>query len=286
MRLFGKSKTGEQQTKPDLTEKKSDLTTKDGKKNASAEGPGETQSSSPGIEKPSNPKLFPPFMKKSGDVKGTSDNVSPKTTIGKSVTVTGEISGTEEIVIEGRVHGDVQILSKISVGISGVVEGKIQAQEVRISGKVNGEITALNKLEVAGTADILGQINSARLTIMEGASLEGKITMKHHLGSSNTARNSAGNADSVAPSGTADTAPDTTVPAPAITPFHSPAPGVPLTDKAAAFRENDPNPDSGIQPQPDHSTVKEPDGNLQFPLSTIDTSLYSPSSKKKNKHRR
>lgn len=97
------------------------------------------------------------------------------TRIGKTVTVTGEISGGEDVLVEGKVNGDIFIMSKLSIGISGAVNGKIEAQEVRISGKSTGEILARQKLDIASTGDVDGQLKTPRIIVEEGARLKSKI---------------------------------------------------------------------------------------------------------------
>ncbi|MFC1852911.1 polymer-forming cytoskeletal protein [candidate division CSSED10-310 bacterium] len=120
--------------------------------------------------------LFNRFQKKTPETERAKKGSKIKTIIGKTVAVNGEISGGEEVLVEGKVEGDIYILSKLSIGISGSVKGKIEAQEIRVAGKSNGEIKATNKIEVAATGDVDGQINTPRLIVLEGAALKGKIS--------------------------------------------------------------------------------------------------------------
>ncbi|MBN2384510.1 polymer-forming cytoskeletal protein [bacterium] len=176
MSFFKKSKTGEQ-PKPDNIVKTGEFSIKDQKTKEFPEPAREPErESAPDKDKSQNPKLFSPFLKKSTEGKNSQAPPASKTTIGKTVVVTGEISGGEEVFIEGRVDGDIVVLNRIGVGITGKVEGKIEAQEIKISGKVLGDITAINKLEVAATGDISGRISSPRIIVSEGATLEGAMT--------------------------------------------------------------------------------------------------------------
>jgi len=127
-------------------------------------------------EKSQSARLFNRFQKKEKAAEKSYDG--EKTVIGKTVAVIGEISGGEEVFVEGRVEGDIYILSKLNIGISGFVAGRIEAQEVRILGKIKGEIKASNRIEIAMTGDVIGMMKTPRIIVSEGASMKGKINTK------------------------------------------------------------------------------------------------------------
>lgn len=107
-----------------------------------------------------------------------SSNQSPGTTfMGKSIKIKGKIVSNEEIVMEGRVEGNIKVTDKITIGKNGIVDGDIQARTVRILGKAKGSINASTKLEICSHGNFQGDIESGKLVIEEGAIFNGNSTM-------------------------------------------------------------------------------------------------------------
>ena len=99
--------------------------------------------------------------------------------IGKSISVKGDVTGDEDTVIEGRVHGRVDLKNHhLTVGPNGVVEGELNAKQVTVVGKVNGNVSAIERLELADSSQVSGDLHSPRLLIQEGAQLNGNVSMK------------------------------------------------------------------------------------------------------------
>ena len=91
--------------------------------------------------------------------------------------VHGEISGATDVLIDGRVEGQVVLGSSVVVGEGGEVQGKIQARRVKIGGKVKGDIKASERIEVLASGRIEGDVSAPRVAINAGAFFKGQVEM-------------------------------------------------------------------------------------------------------------
>ena len=99
------------------------------------------------------------------------------TTIGKTVTIKGEISGDEALTIEGRVEGKISLQNSVYVKDSGVVNADIVSKSITIEGSVSGNITASEKVEIMPEGVMVGDIKAPRVVLNDGALLKGQIEM-------------------------------------------------------------------------------------------------------------
>ena len=97
--------------------------------------------------------------------------------ISRNVTIDGEIRGKENLAIEGRVKGVVILEGDLFVAETGVVEAEIEADDVVILGKVNGNIKARKQLELRPSGKLFGEIHATSIDIREGAVFEGRSHM-------------------------------------------------------------------------------------------------------------
>jgi cytoskeletal protein CcmA (bactofilin family) len=97
--------------------------------------------------------------------------------IAEGTTVEGKITGSSSVGIDGLLDGELNIASKLVIGESGELKGKINADDVVISGKVTGDINVKSLLEVHPPGQIFGDIKANRLVIDDGVLFEGNITM-------------------------------------------------------------------------------------------------------------
>lgn len=98
--------------------------------------------------------------------------------IGKSLHIKGELSGNEDLTIEGRVEGKIVLNGQnVTIGQNGRVTAEIQAKSVLVGGDVKGNITADDKVEVAATGTMLGDIRAPRVVLADGAHFKGSIDM-------------------------------------------------------------------------------------------------------------
>lgn len=97
--------------------------------------------------------------------------------IGKTLLIKGRVRASEEIVIEGRIEGNLQVKHRVIVGKSGIVKADIEANEVIIQGRVDGHVKAGMKVEIFPEGVLNGNIVSQRVVLAEGAILKGSIDM-------------------------------------------------------------------------------------------------------------
>lgn len=100
---------------------------------------------------------------------------SAETLIGKAMKIVGDIDADEDIIIQGSVTGQVKSGQALVIGISGEVNGGIQAHTVIVSGSVQGDVAAAHRLEILPGGRIHGNIKTDVLVVKEGAFLVGQV---------------------------------------------------------------------------------------------------------------
>lgn len=96
--------------------------------------------------------------------------------IGKTLEVTGKIRGTEDLVIDGRMEGDVELPEhRLTVGPSGALHGKIQAREIVVYGSVQGNLEASERVEIKKHAKVIGDLKAQRPVIEDEAYFKGNV---------------------------------------------------------------------------------------------------------------
>ncbi len=97
-------------------------------------------------------------------------------TIGKGVTITGQIYSKEDLIIDGEVEGTVEAHEhKLTIGPNGKVKAGIKAKDVVVLGQVQGNVEAADKMEIKKDARLVGDIKTARISIEDGAVFKGSI---------------------------------------------------------------------------------------------------------------
>jgi len=98
--------------------------------------------------------------------------------IGTSVHVKGELSGNEDLAIEGKVDGKIALSGyNVTIGQTGRVEAEIHAKSVVVGGLVKGNINAEERVEVAATGTMVGDIRAPRVVLVDGSRFKGSIDM-------------------------------------------------------------------------------------------------------------
>ena len=98
--------------------------------------------------------------------------------IGPSIRIKGEVSGDEDLLIQGRVEGSITLKThEVSVGESGQVFADILAKTIRIDGKVQGDITAVENVVISKLGNVRGNIVAPRVLLEDGAVFKGSIDM-------------------------------------------------------------------------------------------------------------
>ena len=97
-------------------------------------------------------------------------------TIGKSLVVKGELSGSESLYIDGKVEGAINLPgNRVTVGRNGQVAANISAREVVVLGKVRGNIQASDRVDIRSEGSLTGDVVAARISIEDGAFFKGGI---------------------------------------------------------------------------------------------------------------
>lgn len=100
-------------------------------------------------------------------------------TIGKSVIVKGELSGSEDLILDGEVEGSITLRGQsLTVGPNGRVRANIEARNVIVHGRVDGDIHATDRVELRKSASLSGDILTARISIEDGAFFKGGIDIQ------------------------------------------------------------------------------------------------------------
>jgi len=100
-------------------------------------------------------------------------------TFGGSVLVKGEVTGSEDLTVDGRVEGRIELPDhQLTVGPNAMLQANIHAKIVTIFGSVVGTITARDKVEVRRGGSVEGTVSCARIAIQDGAHFCGKVDMK------------------------------------------------------------------------------------------------------------
>ncbi|MDH3213939.1 MAG: polymer-forming cytoskeletal protein [Myxococcales bacterium] len=116
--------------------------------------------------------------------------------IGKSISIKGDLTGNEDIVIEGTVEGKVDLpAGQLTVGSHGTVKGEVHAKSVVVVGRVRGNVTGAERVEIQGTGIVEGDVSAPRLVVAEGATLNGSIQTGKKEASSAPAHPPTGSAE-------------------------------------------------------------------------------------------
>lgn len=98
--------------------------------------------------------------------------------IGVKVKVNGDISSSEDLLIEGEVNGSVNLTDcELIIGASSRVEASISARTVRIEGEIKGDIDGGERVVICASANVLGNITAPRVVLEDGGRFKGNIDM-------------------------------------------------------------------------------------------------------------
>jgi cytoskeletal protein CcmA (bactofilin family) len=116
--------------------------------------------------------------------------------IGQSIIFKGELTGDEDLEIDGQVEGTVHLTNnELTVGPNGHLKAEVNAKSIVVVGRVQGNLTATERIEIQSTGIVDGDLRAPRLMIAEGAVLNGGIDM------------TKGNASAGKPTGSSPTSP-------------------------------------------------------------------------------
>jgi len=119
----------------------------------------------------SNPNTFNPVKTVTAPV--------DQATIGRTLVIKGEVTGSEALYIDGRIEGKIIMPeSRVTIGRNGKVDASIQAKEVVVMGKVNGNIECSDRVDVRAEGAVSGDISTVRISVEDGAALKGGIQVR------------------------------------------------------------------------------------------------------------
>jgi cytoskeletal protein CcmA (bactofilin family) len=117
---------------------------------------------------------------------GVSSNSQEQATIGKSLAIKGEVSGSESLYIDGQVEGSINLLGhRVIVGRNGTVAANITAREIVILGTVQGMMTASDRLHISSEGALTGDVVTQRISLEDGAYFKGSIDIRKGNADSN-----------------------------------------------------------------------------------------------------
>lgn len=105
-------------------------------------------------------------------------SASGRATIGPSISIRGDVTGSEDLVIQGRIDGSVTLdQHSVAVGSEGRVNANISGRVIMVEGTVEGDLTAKEQIVLRGTAHVLGDIKAPRVVLEDGATFRGLVDM-------------------------------------------------------------------------------------------------------------
>jgi cytoskeletal protein CcmA (bactofilin family) len=106
-------------------------------------------------------------------------NTQEQATIGKSLVIKGEVTGSESLYIDGKVEGSIQLPgNRVTIGRNGQVSANINAREVVVLGKVRGNLTASDRVDIRNEGSLTGDVVAQRISIEDGAFFKGGIDIR------------------------------------------------------------------------------------------------------------
>ena len=117
-------------------------------------------------------------------------------TIGKSLVVKGEVTGSESLYIDGKVEGAINLPgNRVTVGRNGQVAANITAREIVVLGKVRGNMTASDRVDIRSEGALTGDVTAQRISIEDGAFFKGGIDIQKPGGKETKPGNSVASTD-------------------------------------------------------------------------------------------
>ena len=144
--------------------------------------PGSTSPSTPEPARPappaSTPGAFEPAVRPAAGATAAVPS-GEQATIGKSLFVKGEVSGSESLFVDGKVEGTINLPgNRVTVGRNGQVAANITAREVVVLGKVRGNVHASDRVDIRSEGSLTGDVAAARISIEDGAFFKGGIDIR------------------------------------------------------------------------------------------------------------
>jgi cytoskeletal protein CcmA (bactofilin family) len=103
--------------------------------------------------------------------------------IGKTIVICGEVKGSEDLIVDGRVEGTVNLSeSRLTIGPNANVAADLNAKDVLILGRVQGNVVASGRVELRAGCSVEGDIRALRLAVEDNAVFRGKVDLTQAAG--------------------------------------------------------------------------------------------------------
>ena len=131
----------------------------------------------------STPQRSPEVPQSAASARNRESSMENIVNIGQSVQIRGELTGNEDLTIEGMVDGKILVKDHaLTIGANGRITAEVHAKTVVVVGQVVGNITADDKVEIAPSGSVQGDIRAPRVAISDGARFKGSIDMERKPG--------------------------------------------------------------------------------------------------------
>ena len=98
--------------------------------------------------------------------------------IGKTIVICGEVKGSEDLIVDGRVEGTVNLSeSRLTIGPTAIVAANLSAKDILIMGQVQGNLVASGRVELRAGCQVEGDIRALRLAVEDNAVFRGKVDL-------------------------------------------------------------------------------------------------------------
>jgi cytoskeletal protein CcmA (bactofilin family) len=98
--------------------------------------------------------------------------------IGQSLFIKGEVSGSEDLTVDGRVEGRIDLKDhNLTIGPNGKVHADVHAKNITIVGEITGNVTADEKVDLTDSGRLVGDIRAPRISVSDGAQFKGSVDM-------------------------------------------------------------------------------------------------------------
>ena len=99
------------------------------------------------------------------------------TVIGAGITIEGEVTSDEDVIVQGTLRGKLITKDAVSVEHGGTVEADISSGPLSVAGTVTGNITSTDRVDLQNGARVVGNVKATRITIADGAQFKGNVDM-------------------------------------------------------------------------------------------------------------
>ena len=99
------------------------------------------------------------------------------TVIGAGITIEGEVTSDEDVVVQGTVKGKLTAKEAVTVEQGGIVEADVAGGPIAVAGSITGNISSNDRVDLQNGAKVVGNVKAARITIADGAQFKGNVDM-------------------------------------------------------------------------------------------------------------